>query len=143
MIREDRFVLSRGQYAVSLDSMRTYPSEVSSSVTFCFQAAWYRKKGGVLRACLGELRHYAQGAGDAQLSTTGWLESFDDGRYGGDCEGRWDGSLYWGSEDPEVMIGHLQFLKPMLESYPLIPEGYSAWWRFPTTAEMRAKRGLA
>jgi hypothetical protein len=59
-----------------------------------------------------------------------FLECHDDGRHGGDCEGRWDGERYWGAQEPGVIERHLDLLRPMLANYPNIPAGYDGWWRF-------------
>jgi hypothetical protein len=59
-----------------------------------------------------------------------FLTQHTDGRYGGDCEGRWDGERYWGAQEPAVIEQHLALLRPMLANYPNIPDGYDGWWRF-------------
>lgn len=53
-----------------------------------------------------------------------------DGRYGGTCEGRWDGQNYWGAQKPDVIAEHLALLRPMLANYPAAPSSYDCWWRF-------------
>jgi hypothetical protein len=123
VIRGTKFVLSHRQYAVDLSSLRVEAG--FSSV----DAAWFRRHDGTTRACVGEL-HYHQGQ-FAPKTVEELLRRHNDGRYGGDCLGRWDGARYWGSQDPDVIERHLRLLRPMLEGYPAIPPGYDGWWRFP------------
>jgi hypothetical protein len=132
MIRDDRLVQSRGPYAIDLGSYRKGDPEPGSDSAWCsVQAVWFRKKDGVLRACTGNLHDLLLPPADV----TSFLEAMDDGRYGGHCEGRWDGARYWGSQDPREIERHLALLRPMLAGYPLVPGGYQGWWRFPTSAE--------
>jgi hypothetical protein len=62
-----------------------------------------------------------------------------DGRYGGDCHGRWDGTRYWGAQEPDVIAEHLTVLRPMLDGYaenpkdPPLPAGFDGWWTFHGT----------
>lgn len=142
MIREDDFVMSHKQYAADLSSLN-----VASRTSYqgreyfhgTIRAVWFRRRrrsgyGPVVTAvCLGTLW-------DSQdtrpADGRAFLERHDDGRYGGDCEGRWDGDRYWGAQEPDVMAEHLDLLKPMLASYeqdpknPALPDGYDGWWRF-------------
>lgn len=127
MIREDRFMLSRKQYAVDLDSLIV--EEKRESCRAQVTAVWYRRRQGVTIACYGSLWDYQ----DSEPATAvEFLERHTDGRYGGAYVGRWDGENYW-SERPQssgVRELHLAVLRPMLEDYPVIPDGYSAWWTF-------------
>jgi hypothetical protein len=63
------------------------------------------------------------------------LQRMDDGRYGGDCTGRWNGTSYWANDPssltPEGIERHLGILRPMLENFPKIPPGYDGWWFYP------------
>ncbi|WP_280320112.1 hypothetical protein [Nocardia wallacei] len=94
---------------------------------FRLGAVWYRRRRGVTVACIGELWDSQRpGPRDA----IEFLERHTDGRYGGDCLGRWDGERYWGAQEPEVMAEHLAILRPMVDSYPTIPAGYDGWWTF-------------
>jgi hypothetical protein len=132
MIREDRFLISRRPYAVDLSSLRgdTAPTPNGrrpSSFDGRINAVWFRRKQGTTAACIGTLW-------DLQYPTpadaTAFLLAHEDGRYGGDCEGRWDGDSYWGNVTLTVQEQHLATLRPMLAAYPAIPAGYDGWWRF-------------
>ncbi|WP_030975190.1 hypothetical protein [Streptomyces sp. NRRL S-1824] len=120
MIREDRFLISRRPYAIDLASLIDGPV---SAVT----AVWFRRKQGATVACIGNLW-------DTQRPTpkdvAEFLARHTDGRYGGTCEGRWDGEHYWGAQKPDTIAEHLELLRPMLANYPAIPAGYDGWWRF-------------
>lgn len=139
MIREKKFAVSRRPYAVDLSSLtvttRTgyqgrlyYPAAV--------RAVWFRRRrrggygpGGavVTVACIGTLRTSQDTRPETAVE---FLERHTDGRYGGDCEGRWDGVGYWGAEEPDIRDEHLALLRPMLANYPKVPTGYDGWWRF-------------
>jgi hypothetical protein len=130
VIREDRFLISRRPYAVDFDSLRiTHTSEGYDGrprVTARLNAAWFRRRQGATIACIGHLWDIQDPPADALA----FLAAHDDGRYGGTCEGRWDGERYWGAQEPEMMGQHLVLLRPMLANYPAIPDGYDGWWRF-------------
>jgi hypothetical protein len=132
VIREDRFVLSHRPYAVDLASLRIEVSEPWGAMTEPhywghINAAWFRRRKGVTVACVGELR-------DLQDAMPGsgpeFVERATDGRYGGDCIGRWDGERYWGAQEPDVIAEHLALLRPMLANYPIVPAGYDGWWTY-------------
>lgn len=130
MRREDRFVMSHRPYAVDLSSMQM---EVSTGwkgeyASANVSAVWFRRKNGVTAACVGELW-------DSQWTVPSDAEQFlaqhDDGRYGGRCFARWDGTSFWcAGQDPEENARYLALLKPMLENFPAVPDGYDGWWRF-------------
>ncbi len=127
MIRENRFLLSRKQYAADLTSLTI---EESQNEGYCWghiDAVWYRRRRGVTVACIGELRDLQ---GSVPMDAVEFLERSTDGRYGGDCWGRWDGENYWGAQRPDEIAAHLELLRPMLANYPQVPDGYSAWWTF-------------
>lgn len=145
MRREDRFVMSHKPYAAELSSlsgaMRTgyQGREYYSGV---IRAVWFRRRrrggygpGGavVTVACIGTLWCSQD---DRPADGREFLERHTDGRYGGNCIGRWDGIGYWGAENPDVMAEHLKVLRPMLASYeqdpknPQAPAGYDGWWTF-------------
>lgn len=134
MIREDRFVQSHRPYAVDLSSLTVEQTEHPDCVilTGSVKAVWFRRQDGVTRACIGRLPLWAPRlAAPVDASTAaGVLSAPLDGRYGGECRGRWDGEHYWGSQLPGVIEAHLALLKPMLAAYPQIPDGHSGWWRF-------------
>ncbi|MEW2415272.1 hypothetical protein AB0953_16375 [Streptomyces sp. NPDC046866] len=132
MIREDRFLISRKPYAVDLGSLHGSRMETPQGRNdYYFDgrigAVWFRRRNGMTVACIGELwdLQYPEPA-----SARAFLEQHEDGRYGGDCQGRWDGVGYWGAERPEIVAQHLAVLQPMLANYPALPPGYDGWWRF-------------
>lgn len=122
MIRADKFLISKRLYAVDPSSLQTH-DESDAWMT----AVWFRRKQGVTAACIGRLWDIQR---PLPKDAAEFLARHDDGRYGGDCEGRWDGTGYWGAETPETVAAHLAILRPMLADYPTIPTGYDGWWRF-------------
>lgn len=134
MIREDRFLISRKSFAIDLSTLTgdQHPRGDLHAFSGTVNAVWYRRKDGVTRACLGTLMlfsHYLPEPLDL-TDPTAVLSADLDGRYGGDCHGRWDGERYWGAQEPDQMALHLNVLKPMLDNYPQIPAGHDGWWRF-------------
>jgi hypothetical protein len=138
VIHEQDFKISKRLYAVDLDSLRVGESE-SKAVpgTYFYPSAvtavWFRRSRGVLKACVGELRDFQD---VRPIDAESFLSAFKDGRYGGDCEGRWDGQSYWGSGDPSLIHDHLNLLRPMLADYPDPPGVFTGWWRFETRKEL-------
>ncbi|MEU8829391.1 hypothetical protein [Streptomyces sp900116325] len=134
MIREDRFLISRKAFAIDLATVTGEQHERGDRTAFSgsARAIWFRRQSGVTRACLGSLMlfsHYLPGRLD--LDDPNAVLSADlDGRYGGDCHGRWDGENYWGAQKPDTIAEHLALLQPMLANYPKVPAGYDGWWRF-------------
>jgi hypothetical protein len=132
VIREDRFAISHRPYAIDLTSLRGSRTNTPNGWNPYYfdgriDAVWFRRKNGVTAACIGtlwDLQH------PEPADAVQFLTQHDDGRYGGDCEGRWDGERYWGAQEPEVMEQHLAVLRPMLDAYPALPEGYDGWWTF-------------
>lgn len=127
MIREDRFLISRRLYAVDLTSFRLREDTKTGWFGGRITAVWFRRRRGVTVACVGTLWDYQKPAPADALE---FLARHDDGRYGGNCLGRWDGENYWGAQVPDVIERHLALLRPMLANYPAIPDGYDGWWRF-------------
>lgn len=132
MIRDDRFLISRKPYAVDLGSLRGRREDSPQGVNPYYfdgriDAVWFRRKAGITAACIGTLwdLQHPEPADAAQF-----LQQHTDGRYGGRCEARWDGTGYWGAEEPDVVAEHLGLLRPMLANYPAIPDGYDGWYRF-------------
>lgn len=121
MIREDRFLISRRPYAVDLSSLCVDLHRCT------INAVWFRRRSGKTVACVGYLWDYQR---PAPADVAEFLRRHDDGRYGGECEGRWDGENYWGAQKPDVIEQHLALLKPMLANYPDAPAGFDGWWRF-------------
>lgn len=134
MIRQARFLISHRLYAVNPDTLTATQVErdgwfyLSGSV----EAVWYRRKDAATRACLGSLRLWSHSlTAPVDLTDPAAVLTADlDGRYGGDCHGRWDGERYWGAEAPDVAARHLEVLRPMLTDYPALPSGFEGWWRF-------------
>lgn len=134
MIREDRFRISRKPYAIDLTTVTGEQTERGDLIAFSgsANAAWFRRKDGVTRACLGSVMlwsHYLPARLDLD-DPMAILAADLDGRYGGDCHGRWDGERYWGAQEPLQMALHLTLLEPMLAAYPDVPEGHDGWWTF-------------
>lgn len=134
MIREDRFLISRRPYAVDLATVTGKQQERGDRIAFSgsVNAVWFSRQAGVTRACIGSLmlwQHYLPER--LNLDDPHEVLSADfDGRYGGDCEGRWDGTNYWGAQKPDTIAEHLALLRPMLANYPALPDGWDGWWRF-------------
>lgn len=131
MRRTDHFLISQKPYAVDLNSLHTTRHEAEQDGREYYNgrinAIWFRRRRGVTVACIGtlwDLQHTEPSTGRE------FLERHDDGRYGGDCDGRWDGTGYWGAQDLTVMQAHLDVLRPMLAAYPAIPDGWDGWWTF-------------
>lgn len=122
MIREERFLISRRPYAIDLGSLRP-----TGSNFWRLDAVWFRRRRGITVACIGYL-HDLQNP--PPTTTAEFLARADDGRYGGHCEGRWDGQRYWGAQEPEIAAAHLALLRPMLERFPAVPAGFDGWWTF-------------
>lgn len=131
MNRLPKFALSRKPYAVDLSSLRV--GEVSPRWDGAplaraeIDAVWFRRRRGVTVACIGRLWDYQS---PPPVDAAQFLAQATDGRYGGDCDGRWDGVGYWGSELPDVRDRHMAILVPMLVAYPAIPDGYDGWWTY-------------
>lgn len=134
MHRTDRFLISQKPFAIDLSTVhgKQHPRGALHAFSGAARAVWYRRQNGVTRACLGSLKlwsHYLPeplNLDDPHSILTADL----DGRYGGDCEGRWDGENYWGAQKPETIEKHLTLLRPMLADYPIIPASYDGWWTF-------------
>jgi hypothetical protein len=134
MIRDDRFLISRKGFAVDLATLSGDQHARGDLIAFSgsINAVWFRRQAGVTRACLGTLKlwsHYLPDRLDVD-DPHAVLSADLDGRYGGDCEGRWDGENYWGAQKPDTIAEHLELLRPMLANYPALPDGYDGWWRF-------------
>lgn len=136
MIRDDHFLISRKPYAVDLTTLRGNRMDTPGgrnpySYDGRIDAVWFRRRKGVTVACIGtlwDLQH------PEPADAREFLTQHDDGRYGGDCHGRWDGSSYWGNVPLAEQERHLAILRPMLANYPAVPPGYDGWWTFHTPA---------
>lgn len=134
MIRTDQFLISQRPFAVRLSSLTAEVTQYDDRIYLngWVEAVWFRRVSGVIRACVGNLglmRHLLPAAVDVK-DPHAVLTADLDGRYGGDCHGRWDGERYWGAQEPDVAAAHLELLRPMLTNFPEIPEGYDGWWHF-------------
>jgi hypothetical protein len=130
VIRMSRFVLSARPYAIDLSSLKVvWPGEGHLENRVTFDAVWFRGPKTAPKACIGQLREYISLGADQDPERV--LSCMDDGRYGGECLGRWNGTGYWGTQEPERAAEHMAILRPMLENFPAIPRGYDGWWTFP------------
>ena len=138
MRRTERFLISQKPFAIDLASLRTARKERQDGSSFYFariNAVWFRRKQGVNVASVGSLWDFQ----DTEPATgIDFLTAHTDGRHGGDCIGRWDGSSYWGNVILATQEEHLAVLRPMLDAYPALPPGYDGWWTFQTPKESRA-----
>lgn len=132
MIRTDKFRITARPYAVDLSSLRVTARSRSESeqdlYSVALTAVWFRRRNGRTVACIGQLWDYMRDP--APTTAVEALQRMDDGRYGGDCQGRWSGEGYWGAESPDLVAEHLAILRPMLENFPDAPPGYDGWWTF-------------
>ena len=118
----DHFVQYHKPVAVKLDGL-TVDQYGGSKIT----AVWFRRRSGLTVACLGHLwDHMTPPPADSE----DFLSRCDTGRYGPDCMARWDGTRYWGSQEPGRMALDLAVLEPMLTNFPDVPPGYDGWWTF-------------
>jgi hypothetical protein len=135
VIRETKFLISRKPYAIDLNSLRVGDPTAHGHHWAMVNAVWFRRhsKGHgedrriITVACIGTLRNLQD---EKPADAHAFLAAHTDGRYGGDCQGRWDGTGYWGSEIPDVQAQHLAILRPMLANYPAVPPGYDGWYTF-------------
>lgn len=140
MIKMEKFLISKGPYAVDLGSFKATwretrwqgepPPGASKGSWHCtIQGVWFRRRRRETVACIGNLWWSWK---DAPPQTgLEFMERHTDGRYGGNTHGRWDGSGYWGDGSTlEEQEKHLAILRPMLANYPDVPVGYDGWWRF-------------
>lgn len=124
MKRINRLVISHRPYAVRLDTL----TQVSEN-QFRIKAAWFRRRNGRTIACLGELWDLQR---TPPVDAHAFLAAHDDGRYGGDCDARWDGQSFWSTDgDPTIQQQQLVFLRDMLAGHPNVPTGHDGWWVFP------------
>lgn len=134
MKREDKFVLSRNQYAVDLGSLRlAYPEYVNDSdwarQTWTIDVVSFRRVKGVLRACAGTIDDRQD---EVPTIGTEFLSRIDGlRRLSVTPLARWDGTSYWCfGQDPEENSRLLALLKTMLAGYPDPAPGFDGWWRF-------------
>jgi hypothetical protein len=127
MIRETTFAVSRRLYAVDMTLLRPVSDGHVVAHQYEVTAVWFRRKNRVTAACVGRLWDFQN---PPPADVLEFLTRLTDGRYGGDCDGRWDGARYWGAQEPDVIEAHLELLRPMLVNFPAIPAPFDGWWRF-------------
>jgi len=124
-VQKSSFGISgKRRYAVDHSSLVLEPS-TSGLTPATIRAVWFRRKDRVTGACVGSLWNLFR---PAPADVADFLARSTDGRYGGVCEGRWDGTRYWGAQEPGIIEHHLRLLRPMLEIYPEIPPGFDGWY---------------
>ena len=127
MIRENKYVAGHRPYAVNLSSLAV--GEASANGEFAYltiPAVWFRRRKGLLVACAGYLWDFQA----ADVEAPVFLMELGTSGYGGTCQGRWDGTRYWGQQEPDLIDHHLNLLRPMLDNFPDVPEKYDGWWTF-------------
>lgn len=130
MIRAPRFLISRRLYAIDPTSLQVGDATSTGHHWAMVDSVWFRRRRGVTVACTGRLRDLQD---TPPLDACEFLARYTDGRYGGDCTGRWDGTTYWGHVPLAVQEQHLAVLRPMLDRYPAAPAGFDGWWAFEPT----------
>jgi hypothetical protein len=150
MIREDKFVLSKRQYAVNLNTWTSGASKLNWREGLGLpaywhrgraEAVWFRRKAGITSASYGLLSVSMDSETDEPIEPATMLRTDTDGRYGGHAWARWDGNEMWAPETGWDQVVRWQaFLSDVLDSYGEIPTGFDGWWRFETTAEADAAR---
>lgn len=135
MIHEDAFRISKSPYAIKLDSLVISSSGDPAQAQVVshrieIDAVWFRRRSGITRAVIGTLWDYQTGTRPTGVYDA--LGRHVDGRYGGAWIARWDGTAYVSEnpQPPELVETHMAILRPMLDNYPAVPEGYQGWWRF-------------
>jgi len=138
-VNEGGFKLSPQLYAVALSSLtrREYPATETGLILYRYEicAIWFKRRKGIDTANIGYLwditkdRYEEHNPPDSISFLT---DTLTDGRFGAHCYTRWDGERAW--SDPSrahyQTEDNLEFLKVMLDSYPMIPPGFDGWWRF-------------
>jgi hypothetical protein len=138
MRHEEKFTQSRQPYAV-LPGLPEAQASGPGTVRVAVAAVWFRRRRGgrggtgELRtvACAGWLWEIYGGTDHPPVTVREFCETVTDGRYGGDCQARWDGTELWAPGAGESRrAAYLDLLRPMLENYPAVPPGYEGWWTF-------------
>jgi hypothetical protein len=133
VVKTEKFLISQVPVAVDLASYRVldqHPTRTWAQL----QAVWYRRRKGVTIVSAGVLPIHVDGR-PADVYEA--LDLYEDNGFGTDCRARWDGKTLWGQADEPTRAGYLALLRPMLDSYPVIPAGFDGWWAF----RARLKRG--
>ena len=129
MLKTADFKISRPMYAVNLDAFSVGGPQAPFPEWGVVAAVWFRRKSRVTAACGGFLKAPVHRTG-APADVQDFLARYTDGRYGGDCIARWDGSTLWCLEDEDTRAEYKRLLVPMLAAYPAAPSGWDAWWHF-------------
>jgi hypothetical protein len=139
VIREAKFIQGHQPYAVDLGSLQvTERVDRTGSGAGYFRAevraVWFRRKrprGGAMiltQACAGWLWDFQD---SEPADAKAFLAAHADGRYGGDCQARWDGMTLWAPGSAEDQrADYLAVLEPMLKAYPACPDAWDGWWTF-------------
>lgn len=141
MIKTPIFKPSRSLYAVDLGTLsRCEVGKVESTgqplYRYEITAVWFKRRNGLDTANIGALWDISTDLYEETnpLEAVTFLSyALTDGRFGGDCRSRWDGSHLWSKPDTPLrggMTKDLRFLRQMLINYPQIPPGYDGWWTF-------------
>jgi hypothetical protein len=141
VIKLDKLLITKRPFAFDLSSFvvkggrSAYlgpPPQVKHEMwEHTIHGVWFRRKKGRIAACRGTIyAHRWQGAIKDPLE---FLASYRDGGSGGYTAARWDGESYWGI-GPDATLARQQenllILRPMLENYPEVPQGYDGWYQF-------------
>ena len=129
MLKTADFKISKPMYAVNLDAFSVGGPQAPFPEWGVVAAVWFRRKNRVTAACGGFLKAPAHRV-TAPAGAQDFLTRYTDGRYGGDCIARWDGSTLWSLEDEDTRAEYKRLLVPMLAAYPGIPKGFDGWWWF-------------
>jgi hypothetical protein len=140
VIREEKFLVSHAPYAVKPETISINSYELGSSrpgvhmYSGTIEAIWFRRKSGVLSAHYGCLHgHFGENEPDGFLD---FMAKCDDGRYGGNCWARWDGTYFWAPETIwEVQVIRQAELAKVLASYGEVPDGFNGWWTYKLVEE--------
>jgi hypothetical protein len=125
MRRTDKFLISKRPYAI--DPSTLWSRNTGTRWHVRVNAVWFRRKAGGLGAYIGTLWDIQE---EEPRTALEMVERHVDGRYGGDTQGRWNGSSYWGTGTLDDQVAHLKILRPMLAGFPEIPPGFDGWWTF-------------
>jgi hypothetical protein len=135
VIRLAKFTQSKAPYAVDLGSF--VPRRDGTAWSYArISAVWFRRRRGgwddqmLTVACAGYISECL--IDPAPRDAADFLERMTDGRYGGNCEARWDGYSLWTEPGwtEEARARMLAILRPMLDNHPAIPPGYDGWYSF-------------
>lgn len=126
--------MSHRPYAVELSSFHVVTNGTSLLWSVgMIEAVWFRRRAGVTVACVGLLRNNQN---PTPANVQEFMARFEDGRYGGDCRSRWDGTSFWSaSQDPNVHMVDLALLRRLLAAYETDPknptlDNHDGWWVF-------------